>query len=204
MSSPITTPTGRPRIERRSIPLRYEGLVDNNDMNLDRLITNLETYIDRNELVKADVAKKIGVSPSGLSHLLSRKVNPTGQQTLAIFNLTKGKNMTTQPQDDYALQNASVLAKYASKGMQIQHFQSSLTDGSGFVPGQSGDDLVDKGSIVDLLYNISKNDDSTVAAKLRDLVQALRRVPSETVEKATPNRNGVTREPLVIKSSGAR
>src|ERR1700752_604272 len=107
-------------------------------MNLDTLINNLKTHIDRNHLTKAKVAEKIGVSPSGLSHLLSRKVNPTGEQALAILNLTKGNEMnstltTSEGPEDYALQNAAVLAKYAKNPARIKYFTSN----TGWVPGET-------------------------------------------------------------------
>ena len=84
-------------------------------MNLDTLIEELKTHIDRKGLLKSDCAEKLGVSPSGLSHLLSRKVNPTGEQALAILNLTKGnKSMSTKTNEDLGLDavNASVIARY--------------------------------------------------------------------------------------------
>jgi hypothetical protein len=69
--------------------------------------------------VKAKVADAIGVSPSGLSHLLSRKVNPTGEHTLAILQLTKRKQNMNPNQlpisDSEGMEtiNSSCLARYA-------------------------------------------------------------------------------------------
>lgn len=124
-------------------------------MNLNTLIIDLQTYIDSNKLVKAAVAKKIAMSPSGLSHLLARDFNPTGEQALAILNLTKGTQpMTTitQISDSEGLDtiNASVIARYSKNHATIENFQSALNDGTGWVPGVYADPVND-GSIADPL-----------------------------------------------------
>lgn len=176
-------------------------------MNIDNLIARLNTYIDRNssKLSKAEVAKKLDMSPSSLSHLLARDFNPTGEQTLAILKLTTGKQskMNTNTNDESGFQtvNEAILRKYSHNNpATLTHFQSN----DGWVPGQSGSDPVDAGSIADLLKSISTaGSDSDVAAKLRKLVNALTRTPSEAVQKAGVNA-GPSRSPLNIRSSGER
>jgi len=89
-------------------------------VNLDTLITDLQTYIDRNQLVKAKVADAIGVKPSGLSHILSGNENPTGQQVLAIIHLTS----TIQTDSGLKATNAAVLKRFA-KNSTSTYIQSN-------------------------------------------------------------------------------
>jgi hypothetical protein len=112
--------------------------------------------------------------------------------------------MTTTNADTECLGdiNQSVIDRYSAKNMRIKHFTSA----DGWVPGLSGTDPVDSGSIADALKTIANSgSDSDVAAKLRSLVNALTRQPSESVQKAGVNQ-GATRGPLIIQSAdkGAR
>lgn len=104
--------------------------------------------------------------------------------------------------------NRAVLARYQNNGTRITHFSSALLDGDGFVPNQSGDQISEDpnfaGSIADLLDSIAHSgDDRTVANKLNTLVRALKRQPSQEVEKSRPNVNGPTREPLRVATNAA-
>jgi len=172
-------------------------------MKLDTLINNLTKYIDRNELVKADVAKKIGVSPSGLSHLLSRNVNPTGEQALAILNLTKGNksSMNTTNTTDESLDavNAGVLARYAKNHAQITHF-NAIPGNDGWVPKENVNSANDDfAELIDALNNLASNDPITLKARLADLLKGYKQVSTDTVPKASPNPNGTTRDVVTVR-----
>jgi len=104
---------------------------------------------------------------------------PTAEKAFRILNYLNSQRKTpmnqqnTQTIDDGLDQvNAAVLKRFANNGTQIKHFQSA--DGDGWVPGRSGIDPVNTGSIADLLATVaSSGSDIDVAAKLRALVLAL-------------------------------
>lgn len=103
--------------------------------------------------------------------------------------------MTTNTDDLSTINNAVLARKLTST---ITHFQA--VDGSGWVPQEgANNDPVNDGSIADLLQTVvDSGDNDTVAAKLRALVQALKRVPSQDVPKATVNREGSTQSPVTV------
>jgi len=54
-------------------------------MTLDHLIGDLRNFITEHpNLAKTDIAKSVGVTPSGLCHLLSGDAKPTVEQVLIV------------------------------------------------------------------------------------------------------------------------
>jgi len=156
-------------------------------MTLKKLLESLETYIaEHPNFTKAEIATAIGVSPVELSQWLSdsSKRQPKANKAFKIQNFLEKNNMTTQT-DDLELVNSKVLSRYAGNGTKITHFQSSLGSDDGWVPGLSGEDTVDRGTIIDVLDSIATavNPDEA-AQKVRNLIRALKSVPSDNVQKA--------------------
>jgi len=170
-------------------------------MNLDTLIQHLQNHIDRNELVKADVAKKIGVSPSGLSHLLSRKVNPTGEQALEILNLTKGNkskmNTNNTQTSDTGLEiiNFACAARYRNAGKNIKSFQTTSNDG--WLPG-----VTDEPSLAESVAELIRDGRIKEATDLLVQIQKSPRVTPSTAPRASVNRGGSTQLPQNATDAG--
>jgi len=165
--------------------------------------TMVETYLREHDLKRYELAQRMHISPQLLSEILSGAKTVTLETKLKALHFMNTQNTDTDPEGLSAI-NASVLARFhASNHSRITHLSST----DGWTPREGGNAPVgeDTGSIADLLATIANTgNDSDVASKLRDLVRALKRVPSDTVEKAQVNRNGTTRDTIKITSNGAR
>jgi len=172
----------------------------------------LENWRKAHGLTVTALGNLLGVTKQMMSDVLSN------QKTFSAENLIKSKhilnifdsmpnNNTPTTTDDYAAQNAAVLAKYATgKHARLLNFQSGLglSAGDGFVAREPGDELTD---IVNAINEISANaDPDVVTARLRDLVKGWNRSVNGTVQKAQPNPYGATREAVRVQGGqgGAR
>ena len=174
--------------------------------------TELNKWRNAHNLSGSDLAKLLGISKQMVSDVLSgRRAFSADMAFKAIDTLNKFQN--TIPMNDQneleALEqvNQAVIRRHLGKA-NIKYFQTLGNDGSGWVPGLSGVDPVNSGSIADILQTIaSAGNSDDVAAQLRALVIALKRLAQQDIEatvKAAVNRNSVTRPPLRVRGSGER
>src|SRR5271166_2670941 len=154
----------------------------------------LDYWRQTHGLTVTALAGLLGVTKQMMSDVLSNK------KAFSAENLIKSKHIlnifdsmptqTPQTTDDYAAQNAAVLAKYCSgKHARLLNFQSGLglSAGDGFVAREPGDEITD---LVEAINEISSNiDPAVVKARLQDLVRGWARQASDSVHPSVSKKS---------------
>jgi hypothetical protein len=189
-------------------------------MNLISLVSDFRQFVSSHpDIKKLAFAKAIGVSPSGLSMILSGTHNPTGPQVLAMLNLMRGGStriVSLQENVDAASVNGNPNIKIELNDRNLDYLEkfsqkvdATLFSNSGWVPREGmdpSDDPANSDGDVTARTNRTADDDGTddplvsILAALNNLYPQIDNIHRQignilTIRKAVANPRGVTSDP---------
>lgn len=142
---------------------------------------NNKEFVRCGKIYSADIVDSPAANPNGL--------------------FSKGNQIMKSEQtsnNDYALQNASVIAKYAGKNMQITHFQSSENDG--WVPTEGGNEPDWASQAIEAI----KNGNIKLATDILNQISRTPTVTPSTAVKGNVNKTATTRGTVHVKTNDGR